>query len=50
MIGFAMALATASALAEPLGRYGALGIGLVITLIWNGGLVLWKANRASPVP
>lgn len=50
MIGFALALAIASLLAEPVGRYGALGIGLLITLIWNGGLVAIKARRASASP
>lgn len=46
MIGFAVALATAAFLAEPLGRYAALGIGLLITLVWNGALVALKASRA----
>lgn len=46
MIGFAIALAVAASLAEPLGRYHALGIGLAITLIWNGGLV-WFKSRPS---
>lgn len=50
MIGFAIALAMASALAEPLGRYTALGIGLAITLCWNGGLVWLKSRRASAAP
>lgn len=50
MIGFAIALAAAASLAEPLGRYAALGIGLMITLIWNGGLVWLKASLASTTP
>ncbi|MBN8533290.1 MAG: hypothetical protein J0L51_04295 [Rhizobiales bacterium] len=50
MIGFAIALAVAASLAEPLGRYAALGIGLLITLIWNGGLVLLKSRRSSAAP
>lgn len=50
MIGFAIALAVAASLAEPLGRYQALGIGLAITLIWNGGLVWLKYRRSSAAP
>ncbi|MGL5445867.1 MAG: hypothetical protein ACRDBL_00985 [Rhabdaerophilum sp.] len=46
MIGFSVALATAACLAEPIGSYGALVIGLLITLIWNGALVALKASRA----
>lgn len=46
MIGFAIALAVAASLAEPLGRYTALGVGLLITLIWNGGLVLLRFRRS----
>lgn len=45
MIGFAFALAAAALLSEPLGRYAALGIGLAMTLVWNGALVL--LNRSE---
>jgi hypothetical protein len=46
MIGFAIALAAASILSEPVGRYAALAVGLVITLIWNGALVLMRGRQA----
>ncbi|MCU0818567.1 MAG: hypothetical protein MUF11_04555 [Beijerinckiaceae bacterium] len=46
MVGFAFALAATSALAEPLGRFWALGVGLVITLIWNGALLLMRSREA----
>jgi uncharacterized membrane protein (GlpM family) len=45
MVGFAFALAAASILSEPLGRYAALAVGLVITLIWNGALVLMRGRQ-----
>ncbi len=46
MVGFAFALAATSALAEPLGRYWALGIGLLMTLVWNGALLAIRNRRA----
>jgi hypothetical protein len=45
MIGFAIALAAASILSEPIGRYAALAVGLLITLIWNGALVLLRGRQ-----
>ncbi|PPD16242.1 MAG: hypothetical protein CTY25_02230 [Methylobacterium sp.] len=46
MIGFAIALAVAAVLVEPIGRFWALGLGLAITLAWNGGLVLMRGRNA----
>jgi hypothetical protein len=45
MLGFSFALAIAAALAVPLGRFVALGIGLAITLLWNGGLVFLRHRK-----
>jgi Na+-transporting NADH:ubiquinone oxidoreductase subunit NqrE len=45
MVGFAFALATSALLSEPLGRFPALGVGLVMTLTWNGALVLFDWRR-----
>jgi uncharacterized membrane protein (GlpM family) len=46
LFGFAFALALAAVLSEPLGRFNALGIGLAVTLVWNGALVVWQRVRA----
>lgn len=42
MMGFAVAIAAAAALTETWGRVTALCIGLAITLVWNGALVLFS--------
>ena len=47
LAGFALALAIAAMLSEPIGRYAALLVGLAITLLWNGGLVLIRHLRAT---
>jgi hypothetical protein len=46
LAGFALALAVAAALAVPLGRFGALLVGLGVTMLWNGALV-WRQARRS---
>lgn len=46
MIGFAIALAAVSLLSEPAGKYWALATGLVITLLWNGALVLARRRQS----
>lgn len=46
LLGFGVALGAAVLAVEPFGRFWALGIGLALCLVWNGGLVLMKRSRA----
>jgi hypothetical protein len=40
-------LAAAAASVPYTGRFGALGIGLLVAVAWNGALAVWKARRAG---
>jgi len=42
LFGFGFAVAAAIATTPILGRYWALGLGLLICLLWNGAIVIWK--------
>ena len=45
LFGFALALALAATLSEPMGRFWALGLGLAVCLAWNSTLVFWRNRR-----
>jgi uncharacterized membrane protein (GlpM family) len=47
LAGFGAGLAAAAASVPYTGRFGALGIGLLVAVAWNGALALWKARRAG---
>lgn len=47
LAGFGAGLAAAAASVPYTGRFGALGIGLIVAVGWNGALALWKMRRAS---
>lgn len=49
LLGFALALALAASLSEPIGRFWALAIGLAVCLVWNASLVLWRNRTAQAV-
>jgi len=46
--GLALALTTAHLLAEPAGRFVALGAALAVSLSWAGGLLVWRLRRPQP--
>lgn len=47
LAGFGAALASAAASVDLVGRYGALLIGLLVALSWNGALALWRHRKTA---
>ncbi|GAA4250493.1 hypothetical protein GBZ26_15250 [Azospirillum formosense] len=45
--GLALALTTAHLLAEPAGRFVALGVALAVSLSWAGGLLVWRLRQPA---